>query len=410
MKQLVMTFLITCCFAVSSTLRHKSWRDNDILSVNDGDYAESAGCVPKGSDGSEYRGTVSVTARGNRCLRWSRIRSLERIYASRGLGHHNYCRNPDNSLMPWCGVKRGMRIVREFCNIPQCEAKPDQIPEEPNGSYQDTETTCGEQSLNVLSKIIGGYRSPIESQPWVASIFRKKGGFKCGGTLIAPCWVLTAAHCFLYSQRKEDYTVYLGKNALNETDPSKEQMFTVTKLMIHEGYENENYNNDIALLQIVNSKGQCAQRTRSVRTVCLPPAKQMIPYGGACKIAGYGRVSLSSQFTYSQYLKETYVNAISQIACDRDYYRESEIPVTDNMFCAASPTWKEDACQGDSGGPLVYEQNGRMFLFGIISWGDECATESKPGVYTKVTNYNKWIAERTGLYSFTTGIMYPQKD
>ncbi|KAI4886092.1 hypothetical protein NFI96_020200 [Prochilodus magdalenae] len=360
---------------------------------------KSVQCLVEESNGSEYRGTVSETARGNRCLNWSRFQQREHVAASKGLGKHNYCRNPDNSPMPWCIVKRGARLVREFCTIPKCEPK--------------RKTTCGEQSSNMLFKIVGGFRSSIESQPWIAAIFKRRG-FTCGGTLIAPCWVLTAAHCFSSSQNEKDYTVYLGKNAINETDPSKEQMFKVAKLVIHQDYDfmNENYNNDIALLQIVNSDGQCAQRTSSVRTVCLPPAKQTLPFRADCKIAGYGSVtSCKSQILYSRYLKETYVKVVPETVCQReDYYGKSEIPLTGNMFCAASPSWKDDACQGDSGGPLVYEQNGRIFLFGIVSWGEKCAVKNKPGVYTKVTNYNGWIAEHTDLPSFTTGIMYPRKD
>lgn len=58
-----------------------------------------------------------------------------------------------------------------------------------------SESSCGERHLNLITKIIGGKRSKVESQPWIAAIF-KGVGFICGGTLIAPCWVLTAAHCF----------------------------------------------------------------------------------------------------------------------------------------------------------------------------------------------------------------------
>lgn len=56
------------------------------------------------------------------------------------------------------------------------------------------------------------------------------------------------------------------------------------------------------------------------------------------------------------------------------------------------------------------EINNTMFLFGIISWGKECAKKSNPGVYTKVTNYNNWIAQHTGLPAYTIGSRYPQKD
>ncbi|KAG9275434.1 urokinase-type plasminogen activator [Astyanax mexicanus] len=419
MRCLVITLLVACAFAASSALKHKPWKNNDILSVRANKYAaddESTRCIAEGSDGSEYRGTVSVTAKGHGCLRWNRFRSLGSAVTC-GLGSHNYCRNPDKSIMPWCRVKRGTRIMREFCDIPRCEAKPTESPTEPTEPTepeQDTERTCGERSLNSIYRIIGGYRTTVESQPWMASIFVNKC-FKCGGTLIAPCWVLTAAHCFPSGRRNklEHISVYLGKNAINETDHNKEQKFKVTKLIIHEDFDNtisENYNNDIALMQIVDSSGQCAQRTRTVRTVCLPPSKHMMPYGSFCTTAGYGTVK-SNGFEYSKFLKEARLELISPKVCHQDnYYGKSEVPLTDNMVCAGSPTWKDDACQGDSGGPMVCEVNGRMFLFGVVSWGEQCATKFKPGVYTKVTNYNKWIEDHTGLpSSFTSGIMYPHK-
>ncbi|MCJ8730495.1 hypothetical protein PDJAM_G00185050 [Pangasius djambal] len=274
------------------------------------------------------------------------------------------------------------------------------------------EMTCGERTPKKSFKIIGGSRASIESQPWLAAIFNGDL-FICGGTLIAPCWVLSAAHCFPFdkrARRDSQYSVYLGKDATNQTDLRKEQKFEVAKLVLHRDFEGSNFNNDIALLQILDSNGQCAQKTPSVRTACLPPAQQMMPYGSFCYIAGYGyerNDEIFGNFRYSRYMKEAQVQILSPSKCEGGYYGKR---VTENQFCAASPNWTEDACQGDSGGPLLCEMNGRMFLFGVISWGEGCAAESKPGVYTKVTNYNNWIAKQTGLLTFTKGNMYPLKD
>ncbi|CAJ1067547.1 plasminogen activator%2C urokinase a [Xyrichtys novacula] len=357
----------------------------------------------RSGDGSSYRGFVSESAYGSRCLSWNRF--YNRWGASEGVGDHNYCRNPDQSLMPWCAVRRGNKIAREFCDIPRCSsvsAKP------PAAVEVDTEETCGEKSERRLYKIVGGSFTPIDSHPWVAALFHQRSGFLCGGSLIAPCWVVTAAHCFSDGNRTNirRLSVYLGKSAINETDSNKEQRFTVEKLILHQNFNESTFDNDIALLKIKSRNGGCAVRTSSARTVCLPPLHTQLPAGIQCSIAGFGREKFLA-WHYSQYLKQAEVNLISRNECRRkSYYGDL---ITKNMFCAGSPDWSMDACNGDSGGPLVCEAAGRMFLFGVVSWGDNCAKENKPGVYTQVSNYNKWIAAKTGLSKYTEGLKFPQK-
>ncbi|KAG7272562.1 hypothetical protein CRUP_004737 [Coryphaenoides rupestris] len=273
-------------------------------------------------DGRNYRGTVSTTDRGHSCLHWDLFQSWEYYKTSKGLGPHNHCRNPNQSLKPWCRVRKGRRIVREFCDIRKCEP--------------GTELTCGERTEQVRYKIVGGTVTTSQDHPWVSAIFQKPTGFLCGGTLIAPCWVLTAAHCFADGNATQlrKLSVYLGKDSIKQMDQRKEQKFTVEQL-------------------------------------------------------------------------EAKVKLLSQTLCRNTSYYEDK--VTDNMFCAGSPDWSTDACQGDSGGPLVCRMDDRAFVYGVVSWGEGCGLKHKPGVYTRVTNYNQWIAESTGLPSYTTGAMYPIK-
>nr|XP_027795124.1 tissue-type plasminogen activator isoform X3 [Marmota flaviventris] len=339
--------------------------------------------------GLAYRGTQSLTISGASCLPWNSMILIGKSYTAwktnsqaLGLGKHNYCRNPDGDAKPWCHVLKDRKLTWEYCDMPQC-------------------STCGlRQYKKPQFRIKGGLFADITSHPWQAAIFaknRRSPGerFLCGGVLISSCWVLSAAHCFLERFPPHHLKVVLGRT-YRVVPGEEEQKFEVEKYIVHKEFDDDTYDNDIALLQLKSDSLQCAQDSNSVRTVCLPDADLQLADWTECELSGYGKHEASSPF-YSERLKEAHVRLYPSSRCTSQYMFNKT--VTNNMLCAGdtrsggNQANLHDACQGDSGGPLVCVKDKRMTLVGIISWGLGCGQKDVPGIYTKVTNYLDWIQE-----------------
>ncbi|XP_061613155.1 hepatocyte growth factor activator-like isoform X10 [Phyllopteryx taeniolatus] len=193
--------------------------------------------------------------------------------------------------------------------------------------------------------------------------------------------------------KERRFLVALGKSALNQSD-ALEQTFRVAKIVVRPDFDNRdgNYDNDVALLKLKSKEdGRCARESRGVRAACLPAPGQKPPApGSACEIAGFGKEKHGLWY-HSQLLRQARVDLLADDVCRRDDYYGDKI--NGNMLCAGRPDWTRDACEGDSGGPLVCPADGRLVLVGVISWGEGCARERRPGVYAKVINYRRWIRQ-----------------
>nr|P00764.1 RecName: Full=Trypsin; Flags: Precursor [Squalus acanthias] len=218
-------------------------------------------------------------------------------------------------------------------------------------------------------KIVGGYECPKHAAPWTVSL--NVGYHFCGGSLIAPGWVVSAAHCY---QRR--IQVRLGEHDISANE-GDETYIDSSMVIRHPNYSGYDLDNDIMLIKL----SKPAALNRNVDLISLPTG---CAYAGEmCLISGWGN-TMDGAVSGDQ-LQCLDAPVLSDAECKGAYPGM----ITNNMMCVGYMEGGKDSCQGDSGGPVVC--NG--MLQGIVSWGYGCAERDHPGVYTRVCHYVSWIHE-----------------
>lgn len=238
------------------------------------------------------------------------------------------------------------------------------------------------------ARILGGSPAKWQDNQWqVALVYAADPeNFRaqfCGGSIIAPGWVVTAAHCIDKDFDAGHYAV------LSNTDNLKNggQRSRITAYLVHEGWRVEGnksqYDNDIALLKIDPA-------TPLVGTpVPLVAANTRLENRNVL-VTGWGVTETRPSGTEA--LTQVTVPSVTPKTCNaKKAYNGA---VTANMFCAGA--YKKDSCQGDSGGPATAMVQGKRRLIGVVSWGIGCGLRDKYGVYTRLPLYIDWIAQHTG--------------
>jgi secreted trypsin-like serine protease len=224
------------------------------------------------------------------------------------------------------------------------------------------------------TRIVGGTVTNTQTYPYVMQITDSTQSQFCGGTLVSPTKVVTAAHCVDWITASE-IRVIGGRTYLSASNGT---VRAVTDVWIHPDWNPDKYHSDIAVL-----------------TLLKPMPYEPVPYmssnatpyepGRLARILGWGTTSENG--SSSNQLRTARVPITSNARCQDGYPVLFDRSV---MVCAGYTDGGVDTCQGDSGGPLII--NGR--LAGITSWGNGCARAKYPGVYTRLTTFSADVTEQ----------------
>ncbi|XP_013124816.2 transmembrane protease serine 2 [Oreochromis niloticus] len=247
-------------------------------------------------------------------------------------------------------------------------------------------TDCGSRVNS--SRASAGQLASLGSWPWQVSL-QVAGSHRCGGAIISPYWIVTAAQCVTWATSPGDWAVYAG--IVDPLGPLFNPAYSVHRIITHEAYNSQTLKNDIALMRL--SQPLDITGSRNIGPVCLPNVGLKVTAHQKCWITRFGHRANDSGLPY---LMEAQVSLIDAPECNSFIAYTNRI--SQDMICARDMQAGGGVCHADGGGPLVSLMDGVWWLIGDSIWGEHCAGQDAPGVYGNVAYFLDWIHRQMKRY------------